>query len=186
MHRSPVFALFTLLSAFPVLLPAKDLTPNEQAFFDQHTSDMIKIRFEPQRLDAPALLKVFSAPFYAVKMALQFADMEETSHLVMVRIGDNLVSLSRPSGDSDVPEIQKMLNPDFKLRTDADATALQEALDTAYPIVSDDDKPTKAFRHSGQTWIFVRGNFIDRKLGFIFETDAKGAIKSVKYVVELP
>ncbi len=187
MNRYLTIALSTMLSTLPVLLSARDLTPDEQAFFDKHMSDMIKIRLETQRLDAPAIVKVFSPPIYTVKMILEFvADSEVSSHLIVARIGDKLVSLSRPSGDDDLPDFQRMLNPDFKLRTDTDATTLQQALDAAYPIVSDDDKKAEAFRHTGHTWIFVRGDFIDSKLGYLFETDASGAIKSVKFLLRLP
>jgi hypothetical protein len=79
-----------------------------------------------------------------------------------------------------------MLHPDFRLRTAADATTLQQALDVAYPIVMDRDKKTKTFRHAGHQWIFVRGEFFDSKSGYIFETDASGAITSVKYQLKLP
>ncbi len=173
-----------MLSALPVLLSASDLTPDEQAFFDKHTSDVI--RLETQRLDAPAIVKVFSSPFYAVKVVLKVADGELSNDLIVARIGDNLVSVSRPGSDGDLPDLQKMLNPDFKLRTDADATTLQQALDAAYPILMDSDKKTKAFRRAGHSWIFVRGKFFDSKSGYIFETDASGAITSVKYQLKLP
>jgi hypothetical protein len=184
MNRYLAIALSTILSALPVLLSARDLTPDEQSFFDKHTSDMM--RLETQRLDAPAMVKVFSSPFYAVKVVLKYPDSEQSSDLVVARVGDSLVSVSRPSSDGDLPDFQKMFNPDFKLRTDADAKTLQQALDTAYPIISDSDKKSEAFRHAGHTWTFVRGDFFDSKLGYVFETDAGGAIKSVKFLLKLP
>ena len=184
MHRSLAIALSTMLSALPVLLSASDLTPDEQAFFDHHRSDIM--RLETQRLDDPAMVKVFSSPFYAVKVVLKLADGEQSSDLVVARIGDNLVSVVRPSTDGDLPDLQKMLNPDFRLRTAADATTLQQALDAAYPILMEGDRKTKTFRHAGNTWIFVRGEFFDSKSGYVFETDASGAITSVKYQLKLP
>jgi hypothetical protein len=184
MRRPLALTLSTLLSALPALLPAGDLTPDEQAFFDQHLSDVV--RFEKQRLDDPAMVKVFSSPFYAVKVVLKLADGEQSNDFVAARNGDNLVSVNRPGTDGDLPDLQKMLNPEFKLRTPADATLLQQALDTVYPIVMSNDQKLKTFRQAGKTWIFVRGEFFDAKSGFIFETDEDGAITSVKYQLKLP
>jgi hypothetical protein len=184
MKRFLAFTLSTLLSACPLLSSAGDLTPEERVFFDQHTADMM--RLDTQRLDSPAMVKVFSAPFYGVKVVLKEADGEQSNDLVVARIGDKLVSVSRPSSDGDLPDFQKMLNPDFKLRTAADATMLQQALDAAYPIIMDSDKKNEAFRHAGSKWVFVRGEFFGSKSGYVFETDAGGAIKSVKYQLKLP
>ena len=184
MNRYPAIVLSTILSALPVLLFPRDLTPEEQSFFAKHTPDLV--RFETQKLDDPAFVNVFSAPFYTVKVVLKYADGEQSSDLVAARVGDNLVSVSRPSSDADLPDFQKMLNPDLKLRTDGDAKKLQQALDAAYPIISDSDKKSETFRHTGHTWTFVRGDFFDSKLGYIFETDAGGTIKSIKFQLKLP
>jgi hypothetical protein len=185
MHLSLALTLATVLATLPVVSSAADLTPDEQAFFDQHTSDFL--RFETQRLDAPAMEKVFSTPFYAVKVVIkEGADGEQRSSLVVARIEDKLVSVSSPSSDGDLPDLQKMLNPEFKLATPADAETLQEALDAVYPIVMDRDKKIRNFRRAGSQWMFVRGTFFDAKSGYIFETDGKGTITAVKYQLKLP
>ena len=184
MNRSIVFVFSTLLSITPGIARAADLTPDEQAFFDRHTSDLV--RFETQRLDDPAVAKVFSAPFYTVKFVLKDGDSEQSSELRVVRIEDKLVPVGQPSSDDAQTGFLKLLNPAFKLRTEADGKLLQQALDAAYPINSESDKKAKAMRHKGRTWTFVRGEFFDSKLGYIFETEAGGAIKSVKFVLKLP
>lgn len=184
MNRHLIITLSAILSALPVLSTARDLTPDEQAFFAKHTSDLI--RLDTQRLADPAFVQVFSSPFYTVKVVLKYADGEQSSDLIVARVGDSLVSVGRPSSDADLPDYLKLLNPDFKLRTDADAKKLQQALDTAYPIISDSDKKSEAFRHAGHAWTFIRGDFFDSKMGYIFETDAGGAIKSVKFLLKLP
>ncbi len=184
MNRTLILAWSTLLSVLPSLAFAGDLTPAERAFFDQHLADLI--RLDAQRLDTPEVVRVFSAPVYAVKVVRLEADGEQSSDLVVARMGQKLVAVSRPGTDADMPELQKMLNPAFRLRTDADAAVLQQALDAMYPIVSDSDAKLKGFHRAGNQWKFVRGDFFEDKLGFLFETDAGGAITSAKFQLRLP
>ncbi len=184
MHRSLALVLSTLLSAVPALTSAAELTPAEKAFFEQHVADVI--RLDAQRLDAPAVAKVFSSPMYLVKVMRLEGEGDELREIAVARLGDKLASLSVPGTDTDLPGFVKMLNPAFRLRTNADATTLQQALDAIFPIVTDSDRKMKGFRRAGNQWSFMRGEFFEDKLGFLFETDASGAIKSVKYQLRLP
>ena len=184
MHRSPTLALSILFLSLPVLSSAGDLTPDEQAFFDQHKADFV--RFEPQKLDDLALEKVFSAPFYTVKVIIKIADGEPMTSFNVARVGDDFVSMQRPGEDGDLPDFQKLLSPEFKLRTPADAKAMQQALNVLYPPMMESDKKLISFRRTGNRWIFVRGQFFDSKSGYIFETGEDGEIKSVKYQLKLP
>jgi hypothetical protein len=79
-----------------------------------------------------------------------------------------------------------MLSADFKLKSDDDAKVMQNALNIAYPTVTDDDKKAVTFRHAGNQWTFIRGNFIAPKLlGFIFQTDDSGKITSAKFSLQI-
>jgi hypothetical protein len=172
------------LSTLPALSFAGNPTPAEKAFFSQHVSDVIKL--DARRLDAPAIAKVFSSPVYLVKVVRLEGDGEEIKEIAAARVGEKLVSMSVPGTDSDLPNFEKMLSPAFRLRTDADAVVLQEALDAVFPITMDRDRKVKAFRRAGNQWSFLRGEFFEDKLGYLFETDATGAVKSVKYRLRLP
>lgn len=160
-----------------------ELSPDEKAFFDKHVSEIVKI--EPTRLEDKNLLRVFATPFYNVKIEVKQGEGSETSEAVAARVGDQLVSVSRPSTDADMPDFPKTLNPSFKLKTDTDAKAMQSSLDVLYPIIGDDDKKAETFKHAGNKWTFIRGKFFDHHMGFIFETDASGAIKSAKYSLQI-
>ena len=184
MNRLSVIVFSMLAATAPALLSAAELTADEQAFFNRHTSDLV--RLEPTRLDDPVLARVFSATFYAVQVVIKDADGEQSTGIKAIRLDDKLVPVGRPSTDCEPTDFLKLLNPAFKLRTDADAKALQQALDAAYPINSESDKRAETFRHAGRSWTFVRGEFFESKLGYIFETDAAGAIKSVKFTLKLP
>lgn len=161
------------------------LSADDQAFFDKHSSDVV--RLEPTRLDDPTLVRVFSVPLFHVKIVAKTGDGgEESMELLTARSGEKLVPIARPSSDADMPDFPKMLNPDFKLKSDSDAKDMQAALDAAYPIVGDSDKKAATFIHSGNQWTFVRGKFFDKKLGFIFQTDASGTITSAKFALNFP
>jgi hypothetical protein len=169
----------------PAFTRADGLSADEQAFFDKHSSDVVSVT--PTKLDQPAFVKVFSTPFYAVKVAIKQPDGDMTNDLVVARVDDKLVSVSRPGSDTDLPDFVKMLNPSFKLKTDADAATMERALDLAYPIIgSDDDKKSEAVVHTGNQWMFVRGLFFKDKLGFIVQTDGDGTITLVKFALKLP
>jgi hypothetical protein len=180
---------FILAVLFLVISPrysrADGLSADDQAFFDKHSSDVVKL--DAKKLDTPAFVKVFSAPFFTVKVIIKQPDGDMSNDIVVARVGEKLVCVSRPGSDADLPDFVKMINPDFKLKSDDDAKTMQTALDAAYPIIgSDDDKKAEAFKHVGNQWIFIRGNFFQDKMGYVFDVDADGKIKSAKYMLKLP
>jgi hypothetical protein len=167
------------------LAKADELPPEEQTFFDKNISNVVHI--QPARISSPALLKVFAAPFYAVKVEIRGSNgTSVTNDLVVARVDEKLTSVDRPSSDSPLPSFPKMLVADYKLKTDADAKAMQDAMDVIYPIFGDDDKKVEGFKRVGDLWVFMRGAFFADKMGFVFETDADGVIKSAKYMLKLP
>ncbi len=181
--RLSIFGL--VLGALPIIAAADGLAPDEQAFFDKHIPELVKI--SPTKVTDAPVVKVFSAPFYQVKISLDQGDgSTQDQSIVVTRIDEKLVSVARPSGETDLPDFPKLLNADFKLKGDDDAKTMQQALDAIYPIVGDDDKKVEAFTHDGDQWTFVRGNFIGKKLGFIFQTDPSGAITSARFSLSIP
>ncbi len=184
MNRSLALTLSAALSAFPLLSSAADLTPEEQEFITQHTSDLVK--FETQRLDDDVMQEVFAAPFYSMKLVIGEGDGSSMTTLIVARVGDKLVNVTKPGTDADLPDFAKMLKPELRLRTTADATMVQKALDTIFPPFMESERKLLTFKHAGTQWIFVRGEFFESKSGYVFETDADGAIQSVKYMLRLP
>jgi hypothetical protein len=182
----PKFLIVTLALIFcagAARSDAQTLPAAERAFFDQHISEIVSI--EPKRLADPAMLKVFAAPIYEVTITIREADSTNTNRIVVAHVGSELVNVSKPSTDTDLPDVLKMMNPGFRLASAEDALVLQQALDTAYPISGSDDKKAKTYRRTGNEWIFVRGVFFGKSKGFVFEVDAGGAIVAAKYVLKL-
>lgn len=161
------------------------LSGDEQAFFDKHVSDVVKI--DSTRMSDPAVVKVFGVPIYSVNVILDLGDgSTQGNPLVVARVDEKLVSVSRPGTDSDCPNIQKMFSPSFKLTSDDDAKSVQQAMDVVYPILGDSDKAAEKFTHGSNQWTFVRGKFFDKLMGFVVTTDAGGTVTGVKYVLKLP
>jgi opacity protein-like surface antigen len=164
------------------------LSQEERAFFDKNISKIVQV--EPSRLSDSSLERVFQAPFYKVTITINQGESgTQTMDLTVARVGQELVDVSLPGTNQDLPQFKKMLKPDFKLKTDKDAKDLQAALDILYPISSSfggEDAKAKAIKHSGKQWTFVRGVFFKKNKGFSFTTDANGTITDVKYSLELP
>ena len=185
MRKWMVVPALMLLSFGAPRAGAQALTADEKAFVTQHVSDIVTT--EITRLGDAALAKVFAVPFYKVKMIIK--DDEggtETSEFIAARVGAQLINVTAPSTDGDLPKFLKMIDPKFKLAADADATALQQTLDVLYPPFNDEDKKTVKFTHGGNQWTFVRGTFFDSKKGYVFTTGADGTITGVKYLLKLP
>lgn len=164
---------------------AQALTADEKAFFDKHLAEVVTVT--PKRLADAAVIKVFATPIYEIAVTVKDGDGGTSDQKQLAaRVDDKLVGVTRPGSDGDCPAIQKMFNPSFALLTDDDAKTLQTALDLLYPTYSDDDKKAVSFHHTGTEWTFVRGNFFDKKMGFVLTTDAKGKVTGVKYILKLP
>ena len=157
---------------------------DEQAFLDKHMSEVVAIK--PKRLSDPAIAAAISAPAYELTITVNSGDGGTSEQKqIAVRMDDKLIPVSRPGTDGDFPAIQKMVNPSFKLRTDADAKQMQTALDALFPPVTDDEKKAIAFAHVGKDWQFYRGAFFGNKMGFVFATDGQGKVTSVKFALKL-
>ncbi len=185
MRKSLVAALvFAFLCVPAVRSMAQTLTPEERTFFDQHISKIVEI--QPKRMVDPAVVKVFAVPFYDVAVTIHEAEGTSGTNVILTRTSSGLAFVGRPSGDEDLPDFPKMLNPAFRLATPADVQTMQQALDAVYPIVGlDSERKAATSRHVGDEWIFVRGTAFDTKVGFVFKTDAKGAITGVRFSVNI-
>jgi hypothetical protein len=178
-----LIAVGMLLAATPAAR-ADDLSPEDKAFFDKHATDIV--RLEPGKVTDPTFVHVFALPVFHVKVVIKQGDGDGSMDLVVAKMDDKLVSVSRPGTDSDLPDFPKMISPSFALKSDADAKDMQAAMDLIYPLITDDEKKAEAFHHEGNKWTFIRGPFFNNKMGFVFETDASGKITSAKYSLKLP
>jgi len=185
MLRRPILFGALVLGVVATRAWSAEPTAAEKAFLDQHISDLVKIEYV--RVSDPVVLRVFATPFTTVNIDISDGD-GGTNHssILVTRRDDKLVGITRPSTDGDCPAIRQMFRPDFRLKNDNDARMLQAALDAIFPITGSSDQKAKTFRHAGQKWTFVRGDFFEEKMGFVLTTDNSGAITGVSYVMKLP
>jgi hypothetical protein len=185
MLRRPICFGALVLGMLATGVRAVDLTAEEKAFLDQHIVDVVKI--EPVRMSDASVLSAFATPIYILNIAMEEGNgITNQSTVTAVRQGGKLVGLSRPGTNMECPEIQKMFRKDFKLGNDNDARTLQAALDAIFPISDHGDKKAEQFRHAGNQWVFVRGEFFEKKMGFVVTTDAAKAVTAVSYSLRLP
>jgi hypothetical protein len=157
---------------------------DEQAFLDKHMNEVVAIT--PKRLSDAAVTKSFSAPVYELNITINSGDGGTMSQKqIAAKVDDKLVPVARPGTDQDCPQIFKMVNPAFVLKTDDDAKTMQAAMDAVFPPVTDDEKKGISFSHSGSTWTFYRGMFFNNKLGFVITTDGSGKVTAVKFALKL-
>ena len=154
------------------------------AFIKDHISDVVKIDAAP--IADPSVASTFASPVYIVTIGMSDGESLQTSTMIVTRLGDKVVPLSRPGTDGDYPMIQKLLNKGLRLTSDADLKTVQTAFDLVYPIVGSQDLSARDFSHTGNQWTLVRGVFFDKKMGFVLTTDGDGAVTDVKYVLKLP
>lgn len=160
------------------------LSPEERAFFDKHLSSIVEI--EPTRVSNPAVDRVFSAPIYDIKIIIHQGQGTQSSHVTVARVGSDLIEMSNPGTNAELPNVRKLISPKFKLKTDADGQALQIAIDAIDPIRFHGDEKDKAVRHQGNEWTLIRGSFFKKHSGYVFTTDASGQITGVRYSLDIP
>jgi hypothetical protein len=157
---------------------------NGADFVKQHMSDVVKI--DATALSDPAVVATFGNPIYNVTIGISDGESMQANTLIVTRVGDHVVPLSRPGTDGDYPKILKMLNPSLRLTSDGDLKTVQNAFDLVYPIVGTQDQSAKDCIHAGNQWTLIRGVFFDKKMGFVLTTDGSGAVTDLKYVLKLP
>jgi len=157
MSKQLVGIILVVLSVFVSGAIGQTLSQEEQAFFQKHLPDVVRV--EPKRLNDHAVVSVFAAPIYDFTVAIKMGDGgTSTQHVVVARVEDEFVPLSRPGQDGDYPGIQKMFRPGFKLINEDVAETFQRALDIVFPL-SGQEKRAETFSHKGNEWTFVRGKF---------------------------
>ncbi|HEY5079428.1 MAG TPA: hypothetical protein VII43_06255 [Opitutaceae bacterium] len=184
MHKPTARLLFASLAVAALAIASDARADDGAAFIKDHISDVVKIDAAP--IADPSVASTFGSPVYTVTIGLSDGESLQTSTMIVTRFGDKVVPLSRPGTDGDYPMIQKMLNKDLRLTSDADLKTVQTAFDLVYPIIGAQDLSARDFSHTGNQWTLVRGVFFDKKMGFVLTTDGDGAVTDVKYVLKLP
>ena len=169
---------------------AANVSEQEKEFLKAHICDVAQVTpcnfsnftdIKPTRLNADALSKVFLYPFY--KVQLIFPD--STTYIIVMQKDGKLALPPEGTQEQDMPQFLHLLNPSFRLKTEADGELLQAALNLIYPTTRDSDNNVKNFFRANQQWIFVMGKFFKSQKGFVFNTNSDGAIISAGYTLDI-
>ena len=174
-----------LMSLSPTL--AQDLTADERAAVEAEVHKRIKVTSE--KMTSPVLPRVFSPTFIEVKVKIMSPDGSTMTHdFTMAKSGDGFIDLEDPTTNMAMPNLQKAMRKDLRIKTDVDAKVVEQALDVLHPIsgFGGRDKAFKAIRHADNVWTFVRGKFFKERKGFVVTTDDTGAVKEVRYSLDIP
>ena len=176
--------IFVLAGVVAGVARGQGSAENDRVFFERHISSLVKV--EPQAIPAAAEIgKVFSGTFFTVDVTLG----DNSEKVIAVRSGDELVQVAKPSTTAKMPELTKLVKPEFKLAGEADAKAFEVALDAIYPIdatFNKDDLKVKAIKQKGDEWTFIRGKFFEHFKGFVVTTKADGTISEITYSLDIP
>ncbi|OQX33456.1 MAG: hypothetical protein B0D91_14360 [Oceanospirillales bacterium LUC14_002_19_P2] len=181
----------TLLSSPTQALAAEPLTPEERQIIHQAVleKETFKIETEATRRTDDALARVFSTPFYDVTIIQHSDNHTQEESALLTNLDGQMVELKAPNTNQPLPDLQRLLNKDFQIKSPQDAFLLEEAMDILYPIrttFGNEDLNQKAVLENGNQWLFIRGAFFEDLKGFVFKTDASGNITDASYALRIP
>ncbi len=157
------------------------------------SKEEVEIETKATRRTDDVLTEVFSARFYDVTI-IEHAKNQTLAPAtrdtaILARLDDQMIDLKSPTTNEPLPNLQRILNNDFQIKSLQNALILEKALDILYPISTSfghDDLDKKAILQKGNQWFFIRGAFFDDLAGFVFSTDTSGNITSVSYSLGIP
>ena len=181
----------TLLASCPKVVDAQSLTAQEKDTIHRAVleKETVEIETEATRRTDDALTKVFSTPFYDVTIIQHSDNHTREDSVLLTNLDGQMVELKAPNTNETLPDLQRILNKDFQIKSPQDAFLLEEALDILYPIratFGNEDLNKKAVLENGNQWLFIRGAFFEDLKGFVFTTDASGNITDASYAMRIP
>lgn len=128
-----------------------------------------------EKIKEPALSTCFAFPFY--KTEITIPDVVNREKIVCVSTDTGLVIFSQPTKTKELPELFKLLNPEFTLKNEEDGQAMLSSFKAIYPLSFVGSVPRVEKR--GKEWVFIIGEFFEKLEGFSAATDEQGKILSI-------
>ena len=128
-----------------------------------------------EKIKEPALSTCFAFPFY--KTEITIPDVVYREKIACVSTDTGLVIFSQPTKTKELPELFKLLNPEFTLKNEEDGQAMLSSFKAIYPLTFVGSVPRVEKR--GKEWVFITGEFFEKLKGFSASTDEQGKILSI-------
>lgn len=162
----------SLLAATPALADKKVEEEILQDFIERTTVSAKEIKNDD-------VSKCFSGTLYDVSIETEGPTYSSSlQDSLYVKKGDDLILITEPGTDAEMPALLDIVNPDFKLKSEDDGKALMRAIKVLFPSTFDDEIETR-YEIDGGKWSLIVNDFFDDFSGFVFETDADGKITKV-------
>jgi hypothetical protein len=136
-----------------------------------------------QEIKDASVDKCFAGPIYTT-----IVDMLKKSHNLGALYGmkdDGVVEITDPGSNEEMPKLQSIVNPEFRLKTKEDGEHLINAMHALYERAFIIDKVEPHFVQNGLTWSMIIGEMREDFHGFIFETNADGKITKISRSLEI-
>jgi len=134
-------------------------------------------------LENKTLSKCYAAEFYYVVVSAPSDYGTQKSKTVYGKTSDGMTKITQPGTDAPLPELLKLVNPAFKIKTEKDALLLLSTISKIFPRLSIEEKPR--VMKKGNAWQLVTGTFFKNYSGFEVETDASGKITQFSRALKL-
>ena len=146
---------------------------------------MESFKVESEKLNPGLINKVFTGDFYKVRVIEDLGDGGTSTSKRLVQVSNGKVSgMEDTSTNKTMTGLNKSLNKSFKLNSEANIKTFEQVLDLIYPIGTFGKKEKRIAKEPGKV-IFVRGKFFKKGKGFVVEIDKGGAIKTIKYSLDI-
>ena len=141
-----------------------------------------KISIKKEKLESEALSKVFKGSFY--KATPEYSHDDGTSscdEFKLVVIDGKVVDLESTGETRVMNQLFSLLRDDFTIKDETDATTFELALDQIYPMGWSDKTEDKKHLLQDGKWLFLRGDFLGSKKGFIVSLGPDSRINQISY-----
>jgi hypothetical protein len=135
-----------------------------------------KLEIDADALKSSVLTNTFDASFFTLKRTPHYNENGGYHESILMKQNGKMLEVS------DVEQLIPFIQKDFKLKSQADASQLKEAL--ALLLVNATGREDEIIQ-KGNQWILVCEEWFGDKKGFVVTTETSGKISKVEYSSKL-
>jgi hypothetical protein len=162
---------------------AQEIPANHVQLMDDFIFKTMTI--EKTEIVSDTLAKVFYGNFYQVTPTYHRNEGKSSCERYSVVIRDGRLSeLEGQDGGQTFFVLFSLVKEGFVIKNETDAKIFEGALDHIYPFGWPEEPADKKILKQDGQWLFLRGDFMGSKKGFIVSVDPGGRISQIDYNLE--
>ncbi len=184
-RRPARFIVAALLASLAWTAPSHAAAPEKDPI-KEAIRKLYDISYVP--IQSPIFTKIYAAAFYEVSSKLEGGDnMMASAKTIVARIQNNVFLLEATTTTRPMPMFLSTIKKDFRITKDEDAALFENTLDRLFPIggFGDRDQKSKAFRRTKESVTFIRGEFFEKRKGFVLTLGPSGTITGITYSLDI-